>query len=159
MSDVVHAVSHRPALPRLHGMSIQVRSARRWLRAGIVLLIVSESVIGVWQHMFDVAGLGLGLIGALLFAAVSLDYQIVRASLVASATYTAIHFVYQELHFDGSAARVISGSLIIEFLLAVGLLGLTPRLKRRHIYFPVRSAGSPARFRDVRHSVTKTRIL
>jgi hypothetical protein len=123
------------------------------------LLIVSESAIGVWQYMFDVAGLGLGLIGALLFAAVSLNYQIVRASLVACATYTAVHFVHQELHFDGSAARVISGSLIIEFLLAVGLLGLTPRLKRRHAHVPVRSAGPPPLLRDVRHSATRTRIL
>lgn len=125
-------------------MSVRIRSARRWLRAGIILLIVSESVIGVWQYMFDVAGLGLGLIGALLFAAVSLNHQIVRASLVAFAMYTVVHFAYQELHFfDGPAARVISGSLIGEFLLAVGLLALTPRLKRRHAHVPARSAGRP----------------
>jgi hypothetical protein len=123
------------------------------------LLIASEFVIGVWQYMFDVAGLGLGLIGALLFAAVSLNYQIVRASLVASAIYTSVHFAYQELHFDGSAARVISGSLIVEFLLAVGLLALTPRLRRRHDHVPARGPGAPPRLRGVRHSVTGTRIL
>ncbi|WP_250032791.1 hypothetical protein [Paractinoplanes maris] len=106
-------------------------------------MIVSESAIGVWQYLFDVAGLGLGLIGALLFAAVSLNHQMVRASLVAFAIYTAGHFVYQELHFDGSAAHVISGSLIVEFLLAVSLLALTPRLKQRHARVPARSGGRP----------------
>ncbi|XVU28203.1 hypothetical protein ACQPZJ_14505 [Actinoplanes sp. CA-054009] len=94
------------------------------------MLIVVELSVGVWQYMFDVAGLGLGFVVALLFSAVTLQYRIVRASLVALAVYAGVHFVYQVLQF-GSATRWVDDALLVEFLLAVGLLALTPRLRRR----------------------------
>ncbi|WP_127504782.1 hypothetical protein [Actinoplanes solisilvae] len=110
-------------------------------------MIVSELVVGVWQYMFDVAGLGLGFAVALLFAAVTLDNRIVGGSLVSFAVYAAVHFVYQVLHFTDSAADRMGGVLILEFLLAVGLLPLSHRLKQRETRAPARpSAAAPGAF-------------
>lgn len=94
-----------------------------------MLLIAVESAIGIWQYEFDVAGLGLGLVVALLFAAVSLDRRLLNVSLTAFAVYASIHFVYQVLHFD--EARTISVALLAEVLLAIALLAGTARLNRR----------------------------
>jgi hypothetical protein len=43
-----------------------------------MLLIVWESAIGIWQHVFDVAALGLGLTVALLFATVGPDPRLLK---------------------------------------------------------------------------------
>ncbi|NMO49760.1 hypothetical protein HH310_00910 [Actinoplanes sp. TBRC 11911] len=101
---------------------------RRWLRAGLILLIVMEAVVGFWQYEFDIAGLGLGFVVALLFAAVSLDHRLLIASLTAFAAYAGVHFVYQVLHFD--QARAMTAALLFEVLLAIGLLALAGRVRR-----------------------------
>ena len=90
-----------------------------------------EIVVGIWQYEFDTAGLGRGLVVALLFAAVSLDRRVLKASLSAFAAYATVHFVYQVLHFDG--ARAVTAALLFQVLLAIGLLTMAQRLNRRKI--------------------------
>lgn len=127
---------------------------RRWLRAGLILLIVMEAVVGLWQYEFDIAGLGLGFVVALLFATVSLDHRLLIASLTAFAAYASVHFVYQVLHFDQAPA--MTAALLFEVLLSIGLLALAQRVerpvRRRNVAFYV--LGDDPRVAAVREAVT-----
>jgi hypothetical protein len=102
---------------------------RRWLRAGLILLIAMEAVVGFWQYQFDIAGLSLGFVVALLFATVSLDHRLIMGSLAAFAAYASVHFVYQVLHFE--QVRAVTAALLFEVLLSIALLAVAHRVNRR----------------------------
>ena len=121
------------------------------MRAGIVLLIVLDGMVGVWQYFFprsfyddfptvsldppfnehlvsDVGGLNIALVGVLVFAAVYLEYRLVLAALTGFALYALSHFVFHVMHFDhfslGDAVGVGTG-LGFEVVLTIALLIVT----------------------------------
>ena len=109
---------------------------RIWIRAGLILLIVLDGIVGAWQYFFprsfftdfptvsldppynehlvsDVGGLNLALVTVLAFAAVWLEYRLVMAALTGFAVYSATHFLFHVRHFQhfslGDAVGVPSG--------------------------------------------------
>ncbi|MFI6565984.1 hypothetical protein [Streptomyces sp. NPDC050534] len=132
------------------------RSIKNWLRGGLLVLAVLQTVVSVWQYVFprsfyddfptvnldppynehllsDVGGLGLALTGMLYFAAWVLDGKVVMAVLVGYLIYAATHFAFHVRHFDhfslGEAFGVGTG-LGIEVALALVLLYVGWRLHR-----------------------------
>ncbi|MFI6658951.1 hypothetical protein ACIBL8_25870 [Streptomyces sp. NPDC050523] len=132
------------------------RSIKNWLRGGLLVLAVLQTVVSVWQYVFprsfyddfptvnldppynehllsDVGGLGLALTGMLYFAAWVLDSKVVMSALVGYLIYAATHFAFHVRHFDhfslGEAFAVGTG-LGIEVVLALLLLYVGWRLHR-----------------------------
>jgi hypothetical protein len=123
------------------------------LRAGIILLIVLDGIVGVWQYFFprsfyddfptvkldppfnqhllsDVGGLNIALVGVLVFAVVYLERHLVLAALTGFALYSLTHFIFHVLHFEHFSLRDAVGvgtGLGLEAVLTIALLILTWR--------------------------------
>jgi hypothetical protein len=137
---------------------------KAWLRAGIVLLIVLDGLVGVWQYFFprsfyddfptvsldppfnehlvsDVGGLNIALVGVLVFAAVHLEHRLVVAALTGFALYAFTHFVFHVSHFDHFSLRDAVGvgtGLGFEVVLTIALLVLARSIHRADTAAPVR---------------------
>ncbi|MFG2794280.1 hypothetical protein [Streptomyces sp. NPDC048419] len=132
------------------------RSIKNWLRGGLLVLAMLQTVVSVWQYVFprsfyddfptvnldppynehlvsDVGGLGLALTGMLYFAACVLDSKVVMSALVGYLIYAATHFAFHVRHFDHfslSEAFGVGTGLGIEVALALVLLYVGWRLHR-----------------------------
>ncbi|MFI7547500.1 hypothetical protein [Actinoplanes sp. NPDC049599] len=130
---------------------------KTWLRAGLVLLIVLDGSVGVWQYFFprsfyddfptvrldppfnehlvsDVGGLNIALVGVLIFAAVHLERRLVLAALTGFGLYSLTHFVFHVRHFEHFSLRDAVGvgtGLGLEVVLTIALLVLAGTLPRR----------------------------
>jgi hypothetical protein len=99
-------------------------NARTWLRAGMVLLVVIETVIGVWQYFFshsfftdfptvsldppynqhlmsDVGGLTLAITAVVAYAAIHLEYRLVCGALTGYIVFAVTHLLFHLMHLDG----------------------------------------------------------
>jgi hypothetical protein len=99
-------------------------NARTWLRAGMVLLVVIETVIGVWQYFFshsfftdfptvsldppynqhlmsDVGGLTLAITAVVAYAAIHLEYRLVCGALTGYIVFAVTHLLFHLTHLDG----------------------------------------------------------
>ena len=99
----------------------------RWLRAGLVLLALTEVIEGVWQYfaprsfyndvptvsadppfnqhlMTDIGGLGLAMAVILGTAAVLMDRTLIRVALAAYIVYSVSHLLYHVTHLGGLSA-------------------------------------------------------
>jgi hypothetical protein len=127
-----------------------------WLRAGPIVLIVLDGVVGAWQYFVprsfyddfptvsmdppfnehlvsDIGGLNLALTAVLVFAAVVLEYRVVMAALTGFALYSVTHFAFHLMHFEGFSVRDALGvgtGLGIEVALTFVLMVLA---QRRHV--------------------------
>ncbi len=128
-------------------------SARRWLRAGLVLLAVSYGLGGVVQlflpkvffdhgpwvarlppyneHlMTDIGALTLATVLVLVVAAVSMQVLLVRTALAACLMFGVPHFVFHATHLthfppaDAAGQAVVLG---IGIVLPLALLALSAR--------------------------------
>ena len=141
-------MSRRRLLPGPEGMTRKI-----WLRAGIILLIVLDGMVGVWQYFFprsfyddfptvsldppfnehlvsDIGGLNIALVGVLVFAAVFLEYRLVLAALTGFALYALSHFVFHVLHFEHFSLRdsvSVGTGLGLEVVLTIAMLIFTWR--------------------------------
>ncbi|WP_067706259.1 hypothetical protein [Actinoplanes awajinensis] len=132
-------------------------TSRTWLRAGIILLIALDGLVGIWQYFFprsfyedfptvrldppynehlvsDVGGLNIALVGVLIIAAVYLEQRLVTAALTGFALYSLTHFAFHVRHFDHFSLRDAVGvgtGLGFELVLTVALLVLNLRMGRR----------------------------
>jgi hypothetical protein len=132
-------------------MTIQGETRKSVIRAGIVLLMVLDGIVGGWQYLFprsfyddfptvsvdppfnqhlvsDVGGLNLALVAVLAFAAVHLERRLVMAALTGFAVYSLSHFLFHVTHFEHFSVRDAVGvgtGLGLELVLTVVLLILT----------------------------------
>jgi hypothetical protein len=131
--------------------------ARRWLRAGLVLLTALQAVIGGWQYfaphsfyadiptvaadppynehlMTDVGGLGLALAAILGAGALLMERNLIRAALAGYLVYTLTHLVYHVTHLAGLPGGdpvLLTIGLALPPAVAAGLLLLTARAPGR----------------------------
>lgn len=134
-------------------------SKRAWLRAGLVLLVVVEVPIGVWQYFFprsfylnfptvsldppynehlmtDVGGLTLAMAVIVGFAAVYLEHRLVCAAMAGYLVFAVTHVVFHATHLDGfSSADAVElvTSLAVAAVLPIALLVLTHRIPREEL--------------------------
>ena len=123
------------------------------VRAGLVLLIALDGIVGFWQYFVpgsffadfptvsldppynehlvsDIGGLNLALVAVLIFAAVSLERRLVLAALTGFAVYAVSHFAFHLMHFEHFALRDAVGvgtGLGVEAVLTIALLIVTLR--------------------------------
>jgi hypothetical protein len=144
---------------------------RTWLRAGLIVLIVLDGMVGTWQYFFprsffvdfptvsldppfnehlvsDIGGLNLALTVVLVFAAVTLEHRVMMAALTGFAVYAATHFAFHLMHFEGFSVRdatSVGTGLGIEVVLTLVLLAATQRLHVREKRAAVREPHAVAR--------------
>ncbi|GAB1821289.1 hypothetical protein [Herbidospora sp. RD11066] len=131
-----------------------MKSSRKWLRAGLLVLATLQMVVSVWQYvsprsfyddfptvsldppynehlLSDVGGLGLALTAMLFFAARVMERGVVLSALTGYLMYAATHFLFHVRHFGHFSLRDAVGvgtGLGIEVVLALILLYAAWRL-------------------------------
>jgi hypothetical protein len=135
-------------------MNAQLARLRAWLRAGLLFLVVVETVIGVWQYFFsasffadfptvaldppynqhlmtDVGGLTLAITAVVVYAAIHLEHRLVRGALLGYLVFAVTHELFHATHLDGfgatDAVAVVTG-LAIFAVVPIALLVLARRI-------------------------------
>lgn len=109
--------------------------ARWWLRAGLILLSVSDAVTGAWayllphsfyrdvptvdldppfsQHlMSDVGAFYVSQAVVLIAAAVIMERRLVRVALAGCLTFTVLHLLFHVTHLTGKPAPDAAGLVV-----------------------------------------------
>jgi hypothetical protein len=131
-------------------------TAKTWLRAGLLLLVLIEGVIGVWQYFFthsfftgfptvaldppynehllsDVGGLTLALAAVVGHAAIRLEYRLVRGALAGFIVFALSHLAFHATHlagFDAGDAIAVLAVLGVDAVLPILLLVLARHVHR-----------------------------
>jgi hypothetical protein len=129
---------------------------KTWLRAGLLLLVVIQTVIGAWQYfaplsfytdfptvaldppynqhlLSDVGGLGLAITVVVACAARYLEYRLVCAALLGFIVYAVTHFAFHVTHFDGFSAGEaveVGVGLAVYAVIPIALLVLARHVHR-----------------------------
>jgi hypothetical protein len=138
-------------------MNAQLNRMREWLRGGLLLLVVTGTVVGVWQYFFpgsfftdfptvaldppynehlmsDVGGLTLAVTAVVGYAAIHLDQHVVRGALVGYLVFAVTHVAFHATHLAGfttaDAVDVVTG-LASYAAIPVALLVLAERVQRK----------------------------
>jgi hypothetical protein len=135
---------------------MNLETARKQLRIGLLFLAALQAVVSVWQYVLprsfyddfptvrldppynehlisDVGGLGLALTAMLFYAAKVMDDRVVRSALIGYLIYAATHFTFHVTHFDHFSVRdalSVGTGLGLEVALAILLLYITERVRR-----------------------------
>jgi hypothetical protein len=131
-------------------------TAKAWLRAGLILLAATETVVGVWQYFFpesfyanfptvsldppfnehlmsDVGGLTLAITAVLVYAAIHPEHRLVTGALTGFIVFAVTHVLFHATHLDGfttsDAVEVIT-VLTVDAIIPIALL-LVVRAYRR----------------------------
>lgn len=130
-------------------------TARTWLRAGMVVLVVIEGAVGIWQYFFtrsfyddfptvsldppynqhllsDVGGLTLALTVVVAYAAIHLEYRLVSGALIGFVVFAVSHLAFHATHLDGFGTGDAVGVIVplaVDVVLPVLLL-----LLARHVH-------------------------
>ncbi len=131
-------------------------TSKTWLRTGLLLLVVIQTVIGAWQYfrplsfytdfptvaldppynqhlLTDVGGLGLAIMVVTACAAVYLEYRLVCAALFGFIVYAVTHLAFHLTHFDGFRVAEAAGvgvALAVYAAIPIALLVLARRVHR-----------------------------
>lgn len=151
---VWHASPLSRLRPAVRPSSMNIESARKWLRGGLIALAALQTFASAWQYIFprsfyddfptvnldppynehlitDIGGLGLALAGILWFAAWALDNKVMISALIGYLIYAALHFLFHVRHFEHFSlpeALGVGTGLGAEVVLAVALLYLAGRV-------------------------------
>jgi hypothetical protein len=126
---------------------------RAWLRAGLVLLTLTEAVTGAWQYfaarafyhfptvsadppfnehlMSDVGGLGLALAVVLGAAALRMERSLVQAALAGYLVYSVSHLAFHATHLmslPATGAELLLTGLVLLPAFALALLLVAARV-------------------------------
>jgi hypothetical protein len=129
---------------------------RNWLRTGLLLLVVLQTIIAAWQYfaplsfytnfptvaldppynehlLSDVGGLGLAITVVTVCAAVWLEYRLVCAALLGFIVYALTHLAFHLTHFDGFStgeAVEVGVGLAVYAVIPIVLLALARHVHR-----------------------------
>jgi H+/Cl- antiporter ClcA len=131
-------------------------TAKWWLRAGLILLAVTETAVGVWQYFFpepfytnfptvsldppfnehlmsDVGGLTLAITAVLIYAAIHLDHRLVTGALTGFIVFAVTHVLFHATHLDGfttSDAVEVLTVLTVDAIIPIVLLLVARRVRQ-----------------------------